>query len=134
MTIQSVLPSWRFVHSDEMKAESKRFFIRVESMPLYQSPERMQKLATAFANDLPTKFPLIHKADQKCGGCVTEAILHLGRTNTDTRQPGYIYLVGKAFDALHLKKEAESIIGTFTRFRDYIPAPKKPSKPFSLTY
>lgn len=128
MSMQSVLPSWRFVHSEEMKRESRRFFIRVESMPWRETTERMMKLATAFANDLPTDYPLIYKADQKCGGCIAEAILHLGRTNRDTRQPGYIYLLGKAFDSICLTKEELSITGTFKRFVEYTPPPAKKAR------
>ncbi|RVL87643.1 hypothetical protein CN140_01550 [Sinorhizobium meliloti] len=133
MSIQSVLPSWRFVHSDEMKAESRRFFIRVESMPLLETQERMMKLATAFAKDLSTDYPLIHKADQKCGGCISEAILHLGRTDMNSRQPGYIYLLGKAFETLPFQNEARSITGTFGRFRDFLPPAKKPAQEY-LSY
>jgi hypothetical protein len=121
MTIQSVLPSWRFAHSDEMKTESARFFRSVESMPLYESPERMMKLATSFAKDLPTEYPLIYKADQKCGGVVTEAILHLGRSDFDTRLPGYFYLLGNAFKGLPYSKIEENICAKMNAFCVYRP-------------
>ncbi|MBY3594257.1 hypothetical protein HJA87_31135 [Rhizobium bangladeshense] len=128
MSIQSVLPSWRFIHSDQMKIESRRFFMRVESMPLYETPERMAKLAASFAKDLPTDYPMIHKADQKCGGVITEAILHLGRTNYDTRQPGYFYLLGQAFDSLPVKNIEDCIRNNMRRFIDYAPPKKTQAK------
>lgn len=125
MSIQSVLPSWRFVHSEEMKKESRRFFIRVESMPLVETPERMMKLATAFAKDLATDYPLIHRADQKCGGVVSEAIIHLGRTRYETRQPGYFYLLGNAFDSLPLQNIDVTITSRMRGLIEYEPPRKK---------
>lgn len=128
MSIQSVLPSWRFVHSEEMKAESRRFFRRVESMPLNETAERMMKLATAFAKDLPTDYPLIHRADQKCGGVVSEAIIHLGRTRYENRQPGYFYLLGNAFESLPLQNIDVTITSRMRGFIDYVPPKKEQAK------
>lgn len=128
MSIQSVLPSWRFVHSEEMKAESKRFFKQVESMPLYETSERMAMLAASFAKYLPTYYPLIHRADQKCEGVISEAIIHLGRTNWDSRLPGYFYRLGNAFDNLPLQNIDISITNTMRCFIDYVPPKPKKAK------
>lgn len=128
MSLQSVLPSWRFVHSEEMQAESKRFFKQVESMPLYETSERMTKLAASVVKYLPIDYPLIHRADQKCGGVVSEAIIHLGRTRYETRQPGYFYLLGNAFDNLPLQNIDISITNTMRGFIDYVPPKPKKAK------
>ncbi len=131
--VKSVLPSWRFAFTNEMMAESKRFFQRVESMPLYETPERMAKLAASFARDLPTDYPLIAKVDQKCGGVVTEAILHLGRTYWNTRQPGYFYQLGRAFESLPLQDIEVTVQRRMRAFVDYVPA-KRPQTKSHLTY
>ncbi len=38
MSIENVLPTWRFVHTDEMAAESLKFFRFVEGYTLYGDP------------------------------------------------------------------------------------------------
>ncbi len=128
MSGKSVLPSWRFAFTDEMKAESKRFFRRVESMPLYEMPDRMAKLAASFAKDLPTDYPLIYRIDQKCDGVVVEALLHLGRTHYDNRQPGYFYLLGHAFESFPTKDISVNIKKTMRAFIDYVPPKKRQRK------
>lgn len=125
MNIQAVLPSWRFVHSDEMKAQSRKFFYIIDGFPMYPDFPVARKNARSIVNQMDSYLPLIHRVDQKCGGCVSAALLHFGETDDDSRLPGYRYLLGRAFDEFPLTNEVEYVQSNFRRFTEYVPPPAK---------
>lgn len=108
--IETVLPSWRFLVSEQMEKEAKRFFMIIESFPLVGGPYPHDKLATAHVKDLPEFYPLIARADARLGGCVSDALKHLGAFDHDHRQPGYIFLLGKVFSEARRLGDPEIII------------------------
>lgn len=121
--IETVMPSWRFMMSDEMGIEADRFYKWVDYMPRVGAPADMRKFAKSFANGLSSDFPLIYKADQKLGGCITEAVLHLGEGNHDTYLPGYLWLFGQMMQHARKTGDPNSIRSACEKFINYTGAP-----------
>ncbi len=75
---------------------------------------------------MPESWPLIHRCDIKCNGLISEAIRHLAKTDIDTRQPGYSYLLGNVFKNLPEGGEKRRIVKTCQDFIAHGPARRPP--------
>jgi hypothetical protein len=114
--IETVLPSWRFLMSDEMGEEAVKFWRIFDYFPHRGMKDELRKFAKTTISDLPTGMPLISRADEKLGGWIRGAIHHLGETVDDTRQPGYLYLMGNIIHHARRVGQGEVIRSGCQRF------------------
>ena len=119
--VETVLPSWRFLLSEKMKAEADEFRTQWQHFPMYGHREDLRKLAEQMLDHMHARWPLISWADAKLDDAISQAIVHLGEGDADSHQPGYMSLMAGMFDDASRSGHPDLIRKRCRDFIDYRP-------------
>ncbi len=95
---EKVLPSWRFLLSNQMEVDAKKWFDFIDFWPPHGWTEDQIKrhVEKTVIGKMETSWPMIYKIDQKLDGLVSKTLMLMCHRPRDLPN-GYRYLFGHAF-------------------------------------